>query len=196
MVCKGDHISDDDHSIRSEVDTRDRALILLLLQTGIGIGEALALTMNDIDLTERKVHLVQGEKNNMGRVVYLSNDATFCPKRWFRYRDPEKRLVFYGKGDAPICYSTARFRFFKYLQEAGLGEKGYTIRCLRHTNVSELLNAGTRLEALQQTTLRPESTSPGTTGHYSLVPQVPFCQQGIERIGAAILLSSPLSSSI
>ncbi len=130
--------------------TRDRALFLLLLRTGIRIGEALALTMNDIDLTERKIHLVQGEKNNMGRVVYLSNDATFCLKRWFRYRDPEKRLVFHGKGDAPICYSTARLRFFKYLQEAGLGEKGYTIHCLRHTNASELLNAGMRLEVLQQ----------------------------------------------
>jgi len=130
--------------------TRDRALILLLLRTGIRIGEALTLTMNDIDLNERKVHLVQGEKNNMGRVVYLSNDATFCLRRWFRYRDPEKTLVFYGKGDAPICYSTARSRFFKYLQEAGLEHRGYTVHCLRHTNASELLNAGMRLEVLQQ----------------------------------------------
>lgn len=130
--------------------TRDRALILLLLRTGIRIGEALALTMNDIDLKERKVHLVQGEKNNMGRVVYLSNDAKFCLQRWFRYRDPEKRYVFYGKGDAPMCYSTARSRFFKYLEEADLGQRGYTIHCLRHTNASELLNAGMRLEVLQQ----------------------------------------------
>jgi integrase/recombinase XerD len=130
--------------------TRDRALILLLLRTGIRIGEALALTMNDIDLEEKKVHLVEGEKNNMGRVVYLSNDAKFCLKRWFRYRDPEKAFVFYGKGDAPMCYSTARSRFFKYLAEAGIGSKGYTVHCLRHTNASELLNAGMRLEVLQQ----------------------------------------------
>jgi site-specific recombinase XerD len=130
--------------------TRDRALILLLLRTGIRIGEALNLTMNDIDLEEKKVHLIQGEKNNMGRVVYLSNDAMFCLKRWFRYRDPEKRYIFYGKGEAAICYSTARLRFFKYLHEAGLDHKGYTVHCLRHTNASELLNAGMRLEVLQQ----------------------------------------------
>lgn len=84
--------------------TRDRALIFLLLRTGIRIGEALGLTMNDIDLKERKVHLFQGEKNDMGRVVYLSNDAVFCLKRWFRWRDPEKRFIFYGKGDAPMSY--------------------------------------------------------------------------------------------
>lgn len=130
--------------------TRDRALIFLLLRTGIRIGEALGLTMNDIDLKERKVHLFQGEKNDMGRVVYLSNDAVFCLKRWFRRRYPEKSLVFYGKGDAPMCYSTARAHFFKYLEEAGLAHKGYTVHCLRHTFASELLNAGMRLEVLQQ----------------------------------------------
>src|SRR5450756_1336135 len=100
--------------------TRDRALILLLLRTGIRIGEALGLTMNDVDIRDREVHLFEGEKNSMGRVVYLSNDAVFTLKRWFRWRDPEKAFIFYGKGDAPLCYSTARLRFVKYLEEAGL----------------------------------------------------------------------------
>jgi len=131
-------------------DTRDRALFFLLLRTGIRIGEALALTMNDIDLRERKVHIFEGEKNNMGRVVYLSNDAVFCLRRWFKWRDPEKSVVFYGRGDTPICYSTARSRFAKYLKDAGLEHKGYTVHCLRHTYASELLNAGMRLEVLQQ----------------------------------------------
>jgi site-specific recombinase XerD len=105
--------------------------------------------MNDVDLTDRKVHLFQGEKNDMGRVVYMSNDAVFCLKRWFRWRDPEKRFVFYGKGDASVSYSTARAHFAKYLAEAGLAGKGYTVHCLRHTFASELLNAGMRLEVLQ-----------------------------------------------
>jgi len=131
-------------------DTRDRALILLLLRTGIRIGEALGLTMNDIDLKDRKIHLFEGEKNSMGRVVYLSNDAVFCLKRWFRRRHPERTFVFYGRGNSPICYSTARTRFVKYLKDAGLAHKGYTIHCLRHTYASELLNAGMRLEVLQQ----------------------------------------------
>jgi integrase/recombinase XerD len=129
--------------------TRDRALIFLLLRTGIRIGEALGLTMNDVDLRDRKVNLFQGEKNDMGRVVYLSNDAVFCLKHWFKWRDQEKRFVFYGKGDAPICYSTARTRFVTYLKEAGLDKKGYTVHALRHTYASELLNAGMRLEVLQ-----------------------------------------------
>jgi integrase/recombinase XerD len=130
--------------------TRDRALFFLLLRTGIRIGEALALTMNDIDLKEKKVHIYEGEKNKMGRVVYLSNDAVFCLKRWFKWRDQGKTFIFYGRSDNPICYSTARSHFAKYLKDAELDHKGYTVHCLRHTYASELLNAGMRLEVLQQ----------------------------------------------
>ena len=38
----------------------------------------------------------------------------------------------------------------KYLTQADLTHKGYTLHCLRHTFASELLNAGMRLECLQQ----------------------------------------------
>ncbi len=131
-------------------DTRDRALMLLLLRTGIRIGEALGLTLNDLDIGERKVHLYEGEKNSMGRVVYLSDDALFAIKLWLRRRDKNKEFVFYGQGNGHLCYSTGRGLFVKYLKKAGLDQKGYTVHCLRHTFASELLNAGMRLECLQQ----------------------------------------------
>jgi integrase/recombinase XerD len=131
-------------------DTRDRALILLLLRTGIRIGEALGLKLNDLDIRDRKVHLFEGEKNSMGRVVYLSDDALFALKLWLQRRDQGKEFVFYGQGHKRLCYSTGRSRFVKYLQRAGLEQKGYTVHCLRHTFASELLNAGMRLECLQQ----------------------------------------------
>jgi len=131
-------------------DIRDRALILLLLRTGIRIGEALGLTLNDLDIQDRKVHLFEGEKNSMGRVVYLSDDALFAIKLWLRRRDKNKEFVFYGQGNRGLCYSAGRSRFVKYLKKAGLDQKGYTVHCLRHTFASELLNAGMRLECLQQ----------------------------------------------
>jgi len=129
---------------------RDRALLLLLLRTGIRIGEALSLTLNDIDLKDKKVLLHQGEKNSMGRVVYLSNDAYFALKRWLTERDKKKEAIFYGHGSSRMCYSTARSLFMKYLRKAHLDHKGYTVHCLRHTFASELLNAGMRIEVLQQ----------------------------------------------
>jgi len=131
-------------------DIRDRALFLLLLRTGMRIGEALGLRLNDLDIRGRKVHLFEGEKNSMGRVVYLSDDALFAIKLWLRRRDKSKEFVFYGQGNRPLCYSAGRSRFVNYLKRAGLEQKGYTVHCLRHTFASELLNAGMRLECLQQ----------------------------------------------
>jgi integrase/recombinase XerD len=131
-------------------DTRDRALFLLLLRTGIRIGEALGLRLNDLDIRDRKVHLLEGEKNSMGRVVYLSDDALFALKLWLRRRDKNKEFVFYGQGNRHLCYSAGRSHFMNYLKKAGLDQKGYTVHCLRHTFASELLNAGMRLECLQQ----------------------------------------------
>jgi integrase/recombinase XerD len=131
-------------------DIRDRALILLLLRTGIRIGEALGLRVNDLDIRDRKIHLFEGEKNSMGRVVYLSDDALFAIKLWLRRRDKNKEFIFYGQSNGHLCYSTGRGLFVKYLKKAGLDQKGYTVHCLRHTFASELLNAGMRLECLQQ----------------------------------------------
>jgi site-specific recombinase XerD len=131
-------------------DTRDRALFLLLLRTGIRIGEALGLRLSDLDIKGRKVHLFVGEKNSMGRVVYLSDDALFAIKLWLRRMDKNKDFIFYGQGNGHLCYSTGRGLFVKYLKKAGLDQKGYTVHCLRHTFASELLNAGMRLECLQQ----------------------------------------------
>ena len=83
-------------------NVRDRALILLLLRTGIRIGEALGLRLNDLDVQDRKVHLFQGEKNSMGRVVYLSEDALFALKRWLQERGKGKEFLFYGHAWTPL----------------------------------------------------------------------------------------------
>jgi hypothetical protein len=38
----------------------------------------------------------------------------------------------------------------RYLKKANISHKGYSLHCLRHTCATELLNAGMRLECLQQ----------------------------------------------
>jgi site-specific recombinase XerD len=129
-------------------ETRDRALILVLLRTGMRIGELLGLKMRDLDVRQKKIHIYEGEKNCLGRVVYLSDDALMALRLWLKKRDKGKEYLFYGL-KTHICYTTAWNIFTKYLREAGLQHKGYTIHSLRHTFASELLNAGMRLECLQ-----------------------------------------------
>jgi integrase/recombinase XerD len=130
-------------------ETRDRALILVLLRTGMRIGELLGLKLIDLDVRERKIRIYEGEKTCLGRVVYLSYDALMALKLWLSKRKPNKEYLFYGLKHKHLCYTMARVLFVKYLSDAGLQHKGYTLHSLRHTFASELLNAGMRLECLQ-----------------------------------------------
>jgi integrase/recombinase XerD len=129
---------------------RDRAMILGLLRTGVRIGELLNLRVSDVYLPERKIHLVVGEKNRTGRVVYLSVDACQALQEWIRKREEGKPLLFYGQGRNSLSYTAARAMFQRYLKKAGISEKGYSLHGLRHTCATELLNAGMRIECLQQ----------------------------------------------
>jgi integrase/recombinase XerD len=132
-------------------DTRDRAMILVLLRTAMRIGELLNTRPRDVNLKERKIDIYEGEKNRTGRVVYLSDDAQAALKAWFRKRDSYKEWLFYGRSRGnQMSYAGARYMFIKYLKLAGIDHKGYSLHCLRHTCASELLNAGMRLECLQQ----------------------------------------------
>jgi len=143
---------DDAQKLLSVIDhIRDRAMILVLLRTGMRIGELLGTKMSDIHIKERRIEIYEGEKNRLGRVVYLSEDAVCALEAWFHERVQWKEYVFYGHGrmNGRMCYSAARMRFMRYVQKAGLLNKGYTVHTLRHTFATELLNAGMRLECLQ-----------------------------------------------
>ena len=130
-------------------EVRDRAMVLVLLRTGMRIGELLDTQLTDVNLSERKIAIYEAEKNGVGRVVYISKDALCALRAWLRRRDPNNVLLFYGQGRSSLSYHGARLMFRKYLKKAGLGHKGYTLHCLRHTFASEMLNAGMRLECLQ-----------------------------------------------
>jgi integrase/recombinase XerD len=131
-------------------DYRNRAMILLLLRTGMRIGELLNTQLRDINLEERKIEIWEAQKNRIGRVVYFSDDAGDDLKTWYQKRDPEKAFVFYARGRDTMTYAAARIMFCKYLKKADLSHKGYTLHCLRHTNASSLLNAGIPLECLRE----------------------------------------------
>jgi integrase/recombinase XerD len=129
---------------------RDRAMIVVLLRTGMRIGELLNTKVIDVHIKERRIEIYEAQKNRLGRVVYLSEDAIIALKSWFEERHAWEDYLFYSRGNTDtMSYSTARCRFEKYIVKAGLTHKGYTLHTLRHTFATELLNAGMRLECLQ-----------------------------------------------
>jgi integrase/recombinase XerD len=128
---------------------RDMAMIMVLLRTGMRIGELLNTMMKDLHLRERRIDIYEGEKNRIGRVVYLSDDAMAALKAWVKIRDVHNCFLFYARGRKNMSYSTAHLIFERCLTKASLTHKGYSLHALRHTFASELLNAGMRIECLQ-----------------------------------------------
>ena len=129
---------------------RDRALILLLLHTGMRIGELLKVKMADIILPERKILLPLGEKNLHGRVVYYSSAAEQALNKWLGTRKPDSDYLFYGYRGGELSYVIAWTIMKKAVQKAGLEQRGYSLHSLRHTFATNMLNAGLRLEVLQK----------------------------------------------
>jgi site-specific recombinase XerD len=141
---------DDVKQLLSVIDNpKDRAMIMVLLRTGMRIGELLNTKIQDLHLRDRKIDIYEGEKNRLGRVVYLSDDAMSALKAWLKMRDHQKVFLFYAQGRKSMSYSTAYLIFERCLTKAGLTHKGYSLHALRHTFASELLNAGMRIECLQ-----------------------------------------------
>ncbi len=128
---------------------RNRAMILVLLRTGMRIGELLDTKMPDVHLASRKIDIPQAQKTGVGRVVYLSEDAREALRAWLRERQGQTEYLFYAQYRETMSYATARLVLKKYLAKAGLQHRGYGLHCLRHTFASEMLNAGMRLECLQ-----------------------------------------------
>jgi len=129
---------------------RDRAMILVLLRTGMRISELLALRVADVHINDQRMVIREGAKTRRGRLVYFSNDARDALKAWLQQRDSQAELLFHARRRATLGYTSCRHMFEKYLRRAELTHRGYTLHCLRHTFASELLNAGMRLEYLQE----------------------------------------------
>jgi len=142
--------SDDEQEILSVVgNVRNRAMILLLLRTGMRIGELLRTEMSDVNLEEQMIRINESEKTGSGRVVYFGNDAAEALYHWLMERDFWKKRLFYGYGRDSISYTAAWKIFHKYLEKSGISHKGYTLHCLRHTYATGLLNAGMPIECLR-----------------------------------------------
>ena len=141
---------EDEKKLLSVIDKiRDRAMILLLLRTGMRIGELLNTRMDDIDLKQQMVKIYESDKTGIGRVVYFSNDAAEALFLYLQERDIAKKKLFYSRAKSSLSYTAAWMMFKGYTDKAGLSHKNYSPHCLRHTFATRLLNAGMHLECVQ-----------------------------------------------
>lgn len=78
---------------------REKALLELMLSTGLRVGEIAALKIEDIDFQTRRLHVNEGKSDNAERDVYLSIRARNAVRRYIKKRTsgyvfrPERNIL-------------------------------------------------------------------------------------------------------
>lgn len=78
---------------------REKALLELMLSTGLRVGEIRALKIEDIDFNSRKVHVQEGKTDNAERDVYLTIRARNALRKYIKDRKtgyvfrPARRII-------------------------------------------------------------------------------------------------------
>jgi integrase/recombinase XerC len=130
---------------------RDRAMIEVLLGTGIRLGELAALDMDDIDLDAK--HLRVRAKGNVPQVKFIKTDLRTLLRRYLaerrRHGRPEMEALFLSNRDGRLCQRQIANRLAHWLRKAGI-EKELTPHGLRHTFATHLYSATNDLLVVQR----------------------------------------------
>ena len=128
-------------------DIRLAAIIEVLLQTGIRIGELADLKVDGVFVSEgtKEGHLyIAPQENRPERTVPLNKSAENALKRYLEIRPktPNKAL-FITKNGRPLLVRNIRTAIDRYYRKAGIA--GAKVNDLRHTWVAHHLSRGTSL---------------------------------------------------
>jgi integrase len=129
--------------------TRDLAIFSLLLECGLRVGEACALTINDVDMDMQKV-IIADSKTSRARTVYFTEATAANLRQWLNYRSPDDPHFFQKKlnnGAKKISQGGTMLIFSRYQQRAGVPH--FRVHDLRHACAVYRLANGQNLSDIQ-----------------------------------------------
>jgi integrase len=154
-------------------NTRNEALYVVAVHTGLRQGELLGLKWTDVDLAGRRLSVRRSlkvtdhgldfgpPKNKASRRSVPLSKTAVAVLRAHRTRQNEERLrlgdlwldhdlVFPNRVGKPMDHGNLYYREYKpLLQRAGLGDEDFTFHSLRHTFATELFNQHKRPKIIQ-----------------------------------------------
>jgi integrase/recombinase XerD len=141
--------------VKDMTDIRDKALLILLLKTGMRRKELIALDADDIDWQNRSIKLKPAAKRT-NRIVFFDDEAEDYLRRWLRLREHR------NKKKSPALFVTYRGRIsmtavnnalLKPALRLGIHdikshdmEHHFSAHCCRHFLVTALLRSGMKRE--------------------------------------------------
>ena len=152
-------------------DTAWRPMIMLAMQTGLRMGELLALRWQDVNFVKSHITVVRAvacgvvgtPKSNKPRSVSFGDQVGIVLRSIKHGRGP---LVFCHADGSSMTRSECKWPLYRAAKAAGLGRIGWHV--LRHTYATHLVSLGASLRAVQdllghsdiRTTMRYAHLSP------------------------------------
>lgn len=140
-------------SLRMQI--RDRAIMETLYSSGIRLGELVQLTVHDVDLKDKVLHIRKG-KGNRQRVVPIGKNAARYLKEYLsnirpRYarKNPKGRRLFLTETGDPVNGNSIRTSLFHYKKTAGI-EKTASPHSFRRSCATHLLQQGADIRYVQK----------------------------------------------
>jgi len=127
---------------------KHRAILLLIYSSGLRIGEAIRLKLEDIDSSRMLVHVYQG-KGRKDRYSVLSKVALDELRGYVKKYRPDNWLFPGEDEDKFINERSVQRAFEKACYRAGITKK-VTVHTLRHSFATHLLEGGTDLRYIQE----------------------------------------------
>jgi site-specific recombinase XerD len=138
-------------------EPRDAAIVELLLQTGIRLGELARLTLADVKLPTKitpdptntgELYIRQG-KGRKDRVLSLNHKVCRALKTYLMVRPPlPSPALFTSKFQRPITPRGYEWILAKHLKAAGI--RNASVHTLRHTFGTHMVKSGSNLRTVQE----------------------------------------------
>lgn len=127
----------------ARTDVRMIAVIEMLLQTGIRIGELAKIRVEDVDLTQNTLHVPPFE-DTRERIIPLNKPAADAISKYLQIRPKTpSHALFITKTGRPLLIRNIRTAIDRYFRLAEI--KGAKVNDLRHTWVAHQLQSGVPL---------------------------------------------------
>jgi integrase/recombinase XerC/integrase/recombinase XerD len=98
---------------------RNRAIIMLFLDTGIRLSELIGLKLKDLDVARQRLHIRMG-KMKKGRIVGVGDAALEYLKRYLEVRGDEPGKLFLSKHGRAIRPNSIRVMLRRLAERAGV----------------------------------------------------------------------------
>lgn len=164
------------------VHLRDWAALELLYASGVRVGEACGVDVDDVDLAERTIRVVgKGDKE---RVVPFGRPAAVALRTWLDLgrpalaREDSPAALFLGRRGGRIDQRQLREVVHQVAALAGVDD--VAPHALRHTAATHLLERGSDLRSVQE-----------FLGHASLATTQRYTHVSAERLRSAFELAHP-----